>query len=81
MSDVTETSETQPAPPSEEGTKKFEGAIKIERSFKIDGKKLTILVTFPGEIVKEVGMEGLLLASNRAIMTIESKNHRVEKFR
>lgn len=65
----------------EETTKKFEGPVAVERSFKVDGKKLTILVTFPAAVVAEVGMEPLLLAANRAIVTIESKNHAVDKFR
>ncbi len=72
--------EVEPAT-ADEGTKKFEGAIKIEQSFKVDGKKLTVFVTFPGEIVKNVGMEALLLAANRAIVTVDSKIHRVEKIR
>ena len=55
--------------------------MSIERSFKVDGKKLTILVTFPAAVVQEVGMESLLVAANRAIVTIETKNHAVDKFR
>ena len=70
-----------PTPPPGEATKKFEGPVAVERSFKVDGKKLTILVTFPAQVVAEVGMEQLLLAANRAIVTIESKNHAVDKFR
>jgi len=69
------------APPSSEPTKKFEGPVSVERSFKVDGKKLTIMVTFPAQVVQEVGMEQLLLAANRCIVTIESKNHAVDKFR
>jgi hypothetical protein len=69
-----------PAGPAE-ATKKFEGPVSIERSFKVDGRKLTILVTFPAHVVAEVGMEPLLLAANRCIVTIESKNHQVDKLR
>jgi hypothetical protein len=69
------------AEPEPEATKKFEGPVSVERSFKIDGKKLTVLVTFPAAVVQEVGMEALVLAANRAIVTIESKNHAVDKFR
>ncbi|HWG90811.1 MAG TPA: hypothetical protein VNZ52_08200 [Candidatus Thermoplasmatota archaeon] len=47
----------------------------------MDGKKLTVLVTFPGATVQEVGMEKLLLAANRAIVTLETKNHQVDKVR
>lgn len=69
------------AKPTTETTKKFEGPVSLERSFKVDGKKLTILVTFPAAVVQEVGMEALLMAANRAIVTIESKNHTIDKFR
>jgi len=67
--------------PKGEQTKKFEGPVSIERSFKVDGKKLTVLVTFPAQVVQEVGMEALLMAANRAIVAIDSKNHAVDKFR
>jgi len=73
---------TEPqTPPAGDGTKKFEGPVSIERSFKVDGKKLTVMVTFPGNVVAEVGMETLLMAANRAIVTLDSKNHSVDKFR
>lgn len=62
-------------------TKKFEGPVTIEQSFKVDGRKLTVLVTFPAAVASEVGMEALTLAANRAIVTLETKNHQVEKFR
>jgi hypothetical protein len=67
--------------PSDEKMKGFSGPVSVERSFKVDGKKLTILVTFPAAVVEEVGMEMLLTAANRAIVTIESNNHKVDKFR
>lgn len=67
--------------PPAEAMKKFEGPVTVERSFKVDGKKLTVLVTFPAGVVAEVGMEALLMAANRAIVTVESKSHAVEKFR
>lgn len=70
-----------PSPPAGETTKKFEGPVSIERSFKVDGKKLTVLVTFPAAVVQEIGMETILVAANRAIVVIDSKNHAVDKFR
>lgn len=67
--------------PASEGTKRFEGPVTIEQAYKVDGKRLTVLVTFPGATAQEVGMESLLLAANRAIVTVESKNHKIEKIR
>lgn len=72
---------TEPEAQKGDGTKKFEGPVSIERSFKVDGKKLTVMVTFPATVVQEVGMEMLLMAANRAIVVVESKNHQVDKFR
>ena len=71
------------APPAAAGDamKKFEGPVTVERSFKVDGKMLTVLVTFPAAVVAEVGMEPLLMAANRAIVTVESKAHAVDKLR
>lgn len=74
-----DTPETGEAP--REGEKKFEGPVTIEQSFKVDGKKLTVLVTFPGNVVAEVGMDKLLIAANRAIVTLETKNHQWDKVR
>ncbi len=76
-----ETPKEPSAAAAPEPMKKFEGPVSVERSFKVDGKKLTILVTFPAQVVQEVGMEELLMAANRAIVTIESKNHVVDKLR
>lgn len=70
-----------PASPDAEPTKRFQGPVTIEQGFRVDGKKLTILVTFPAQVAQEVGMEALTLAANRAIVSIETKNHAVEKIR
>ncbi|HVL47999.1 MAG TPA: hypothetical protein VM889_05540 [Candidatus Thermoplasmatota archaeon] len=64
-----------------EATKRFEGPVTIEQSFKVDGRKLTVLVTFPGAVAAEVGMEAVVALANRAIVSVETKNHQVEKFR
>lgn len=61
--------------------KSFEGPITIERSFNVDGRKLTVRVTFPGPVVKEAGMERLLTAANRAVVSLDTKSHQVEPMR
>lgn len=70
-----------PSSPKGEEMKKFEGPVSIERSFKVDGKKLTVMVTFPATVVQELGMEQIVMAANRAIVSLETKNHAVDKFR
>jgi hypothetical protein len=69
---------TEPTP---EGTKPLSGPVTLEQSFKVDGRKLTVLVTFPGAVAAEIGMDALMTAANRAIVALESKNHSVEKMR
>lgn len=69
--------------PAAEGekTKKFEGPVAVEQTYKVDGRQLKVIVTFPGAVASEVGMEAVLLAANRMILTLESKNHKIEKVR
>ncbi len=61
--------------------KDFEGPITLEKSFKVDGRKLTARVTFPAPVVEEVGFERLLKAGNRAVWEMESNSHDVQKIR
>lgn len=65
----------------EEKTKKFEGPVTIEQAYKVDGKRLSVTITFPGNVAAEIGMDAVITAANRAIVAIESKNHKVEKVR
>jgi hypothetical protein len=64
---------------AEEPLKKMEGPIVVEQPFNVDGKRLLVKVTFPAPIAAEVGMEALLVAANRCIVSVESKTHRIEK--
>lgn len=57
------------------------GPVKIEREFKVDGKKMTVLVTFPAQVSEEIGLDNLLVAANRALVTLDNKNHDIEKIR
>ncbi|MHB8605266.1 MAG: hypothetical protein ACYDCK_08405 [Thermoplasmatota archaeon] len=69
------------APENGEKMKKFEGPITIEQAFNVDGRRLVVTVTFPGPVAAEIGMDATLVAANRAIVMVESKNHKVEKVR
>ena len=53
----------------------------IEQVYKVDGKRLSVTVTFPGAVAAEIGMDAVMTAANRAIVAIETKNHKVEKVR
>lgn len=63
----------------EPDTKDFQGPITIEKSFEVDGRKLTCKVTFPGPVVEEAGMENLVLASNRALWELETNSHEISE--
>jgi len=64
-----------------EEVKPLSGPVTIEQAFNVDGRKLTVLVQFPAAVAKDVGMETLVSAANRALVTIESKTHAVRKLR
>lgn len=66
---------------SGEDTGPPKGPVKVERQFKVDGKKMTVLVTFPAQVAEEIGLDDVLVAANRAVVTIDTKNHDVEKIR
>jgi hypothetical protein len=57
------------------------GPVTIEQPFKIDGEKLDVLVKFPAQVSEEIGMDNLLVAANRAIVTVDTDNHDIEKIR
>ena len=66
---------------SAEAPKKPVGPVTVEQGFKVDGRKLTVLVTFPAAIASEFGMETVVTMANRALVSIESKNHEVARLR
>ncbi|MGQ0535473.1 MAG: hypothetical protein ACT4PT_05335 [Methanobacteriota archaeon] len=61
--------------------KPLSGPITVERHFRVDGKKLTVQVTLPAGVGAEIGMEHALVAANRCIVSVESKNHKVDAIR
>jgi hypothetical protein len=76
----------QPLPRAGEGApagdmRKMEGPITVEQPFNVDGRRLIVQVTFPGVIAKDIGMEAVLVAANRCLVSIESKTHKVDKVR
>lgn len=61
--------------------KPIKGPVTIEQGFKVDGEKVTVRVQFPAQVADEIGMENVVFAANRAIVTLESKNHDISKIR
>ena len=66
-------------PPVTEPLKPMTGPVTVEKAFQVDGKRLTVQVTFPAAIAAEIGLEHVVLAANRCLVNLESKQHRIEK--
>ncbi len=61
--------------------KPIKGPVTIEQGYEVDGRKVTIRVQFPAQVAEEIGMENVVFAANRAIVTLESKSHDIDKIR
>ena len=66
---------------SGETSKPLSGPVSIEQAFRVDGQKLIVTVQFPANVAQEIGMENLVFAANRAIVSAESKGLDVKKVR
>jgi hypothetical protein len=73
-----------PTPSDEDGEPEREpmkGPVTVEQAFEVDGRKLTVHVKFPKQVADEVGLDNLLVAANRAIVTLDTNDHDIEKIR
>lgn len=73
-----------PQPPNDDEDVEREpmkGPVTIEQAFKVDGKKLTVHVKFPKQVADEVGLDNVLVAANRALVTLDTDNHDIKKIR
>ncbi len=61
--------------------KPMKGPVTVEQAFKVDGQKMTVHVKFPKQVADEIGLDNLLVAANRAIVTLDTDNHDIEKIR
>ncbi len=70
-----------PADDEEPDREPMKGPVTIEQAFKVDGKKLTVHVKFPKQVADEVGLDNVLVAANRALVTLDTDNHDIKKIR
>lgn len=66
---------------NDDGSEPMKGPVTVEQAFKVDGKKLTVHVKFPKQVSDEIGLDNVLIAANRALVTIDTDNHDLKKIR
>ena len=70
-----------PAGPSGASHKPMESSISVERSFKVEGQRVTVQVTLPATLAKEIGMDAMLTAAQKLLVTLDSKEAKITPLR
>lgn len=63
---------------NDDDLKPLEAPIIVERSFLVDGKKVTVHVTFPAKLGKEVGLENTYACAKGVLVRAESDKAEVK---
>lgn len=68
---------------SDEGDKQvpFSSSFTVERTFRVDGKRIVVQAVIPAAAAKEIGMEATLQAARRMLLRVDSKEARVEEIK
>jgi hypothetical protein len=61
--------------------KSLEAPIILERNFLIGGKRITVHVTFPAQLGKEIGLENVYVCAQRLLVKAEGKGVAVKELR
>jgi len=61
--------------------KPLESSIALEKTFRVDGKKVVVQAVLPATLAKEIGMEAMLACAQRLLVTCESKQAKVVPLR
>ncbi|HLE48055.1 MAG TPA: hypothetical protein VI818_07140 [Candidatus Thermoplasmatota archaeon] len=64
-----------------EETKPMVAPITVERHYQVSGKRLTVHITFPAQIAKEIGLETMYLCAQRVLVSLDSKEHRIKELK
>ena len=65
----------------DDSPKPLEAPIIVERSFLVDGKKVTVHVTFPAKLGKEIGMENTYACAQGILVRAESTRAQVKELK
>lgn len=58
--------------------KPLEAPIIVERNFLVDGKKVTVHVTFPAKLGKEIGLENTYACAQGILVQAESDKAKIK---
>jgi hypothetical protein len=58
--------------------KPLEAPIIVERNFLVDGKKVTVHVTFPAKLGREIGLENTYACAQGVLVKMESSKAKVK---
>ncbi len=58
--------------------KLLEAPIIVERSFLVDGKKVTVHVTFPAKLGKDIGLENTYACARGVLVDVDSDKAKVK---
>lgn len=58
--------------------KPLEAPIIVERNYLVDGKKVTVHVTFPSKLGKEIGLENTYACAQGILVRVESDKAKVK---
>lgn len=61
--------------------KPLEAPIILERNFLVSGKRVSVHVTFPAMLGKEIGLENAYLCAQRILVKLESKYTSVKELK
>lgn len=53
--------------------------ITVERSFRVEGKQVSVQAVIPAAAAKEAGMEAAMALAQRILLRLESKQAKVEE--
>ncbi len=70
---------TRPDAPSE--NRPLASSIAVERTYRVEGKKVVVRATLPASIADAIGMEAMLTCAQKLLVTLESKEARVVELR
>jgi len=72
---------SEASPPPAGVPKPLSGTLSVERVFRVDGKRVTVRITFPATVAAEIGMENLMVAARRLLVDAESNEAKVSPVR
>ena len=61
--------------------KRMSSPITVERTFLVQGKRVTCQVTFPALIGDEIGLENVYACAQRVLIRLDSKDTKIKELK